>query len=200
MLDFFPSGAPLPDIGELAAVGRVGQGSIVVDIGCSEGYFAAWAEAQGAVVESFDARYGSAVGPYDGVCTVKGKNLQAYIIPGEGTVPMVSLETILSKYETVDYLKCDVEGGEYAIFDCDTDLSKVAAFAIEFHAWTTADNPQEGLAIKDIPMPDGVFDKLLARLEQTHVVQVTAPPLYGGYLLGVRKVTSVRPEGFEPSV
>ena len=162
---------------------HIGPGSVIIDIGSSEGHFTDWAKSKGAVVDSFDARYGSAVGPYDGYCTVKGEGLGAYIVPGEGVTKMVSLETILSAHETVDFLKCDIEGGEYLIFDC--DLSKVSAFGMEFHAWTTPDAPQEGLGIKDEPMPEGAFDRLLAQLSRTHIVEIVGAPDAGGYLHGV---------------
>jgi hypothetical protein len=161
---------------------NIGPGSVVVDIGCSEGYFTDWATSLGATVDSFDARHGTAVGPYDGRCTVKGEGLGAYIVPGKGRTKMVSLETILSKHERVDFLKCDIEGGEYLIFDC--DISRVVAFALEFHAWTTPDEPEEGLGIKDEPMPPDAFKNLLAQLERTHIVEVVGPPAAGGYLHG----------------
>lgn len=167
---------------------HIGPGSVVIDIGASERYFTDWAISRGAVVDSFDARYGAAVGPYDGYCTVKGEGLGAYIVPGEGVTPMVSLASILAKHEWVDFLKCDIEGGEYLIFDC--DLSHVAAFGMEFHAWTTPDNPQEGLGIKDEPMPVGAFDKLMAQLGRTHTVDIVGVPAAGGYLHGVLKGTS----------
>lgn len=162
---------------------HIGSGSVVIDIGSSEGYFTDWVKSLGATVESFDARYGTAVGPHDGWCTVKGEGLSAYIIPGDGPTKMVSLSTILSKYSVVDFLKCDIEGGEYLIFDC--DLSKVRAFGMEFHAWTTPDEPVEGLAFKDEPMQDGVFERLLTQLRRTHTVEVIGPPEAGGYLHGV---------------
>lgn len=164
---------------------NVGPGSVVIDIGCSEGYFTDWAESQGAVVEGFDARAGVAVGPRSGRCTVKGEGLGAYIVPGKGKTKMVSLASILAKHEKVDFLKCDIEGGEYLIFDC--DLSKVAAFGIEFHAWTAPDSPVEGLGVKDEPMPEGAFERLLAQLERTHTVEIVGDPAAGGYLHGVVK-------------
>jgi hypothetical protein len=164
---------------------NVGPGSVVIDIGCSEGYFTDWAKSRGAAVESFDARHGAAVGPYDGFCTVKGEGLGAYIVPGDGVTPMVGLASILAKHERVDFLKCDIEGGEYLIFDC--DLSNVAAFSMEFHAWTTPDKPQVSLGVKDEAMPAGALKKLLTQLKRTHEVELVGDPNVGGYLHGVLK-------------
>lgn len=162
---------------------NVGPGSCVVDIGSSELYFTRWAESLGAVVDSYDARYGAAVGPCDGVCTVKGEGLGAYIVPGGGSTPMVGLAGILAKHEQVDFLKCDIEGGEYLIFGC--DLSNVRRFALEFHAWTTSDAPVEGLGVRDERMPPGAFDRLVGQLERSHVLEVVGPPGAGGYIYGV---------------
>jgi hypothetical protein len=164
---------------------NVGPGSVVVDLGCSEGYFTDWAKSRGATVDSYDARYGLAVGPVEGWCSLRGEGVCAYVVPGEGDIPMTTLQNILSKHERVDFLKCDIEGGEYLIFDC--DLSKVEAFGIEFHAWTTADDPKEGLAIQDYPMPANAFNELLTRLSRTHTVEVVGDPLAGGYLIGRRQ-------------
>lgn len=164
---------------------NVGPGSCVVDIGASEGYFTRWAESVGAVVDSYDARYGMAVGPHDGVCTVKGEGLGAYIVPDEGDTPMIGLSTILARHEQVDFLKCDIEGGEYLIFDC--DLSKIRRFAMEFHAWTTPDVPVDGLGVRDEPMPLGAYERLVAQLERTHVLEVVGPPEAGGFIFGVRR-------------
>lgn len=161
---------------------NVGPGSCVVDIGASELYFTTWARSMGAVVDSYDARYGTAVGPYNGTCTVMGEGLGAYIVPGEGTAPMVTLASILAKHERVDFLKCDIEGGEYLIFDC--DLSNVRRFALEFHAWTTPDRPVEGLGVRDEPMPPDAFNRLVRQLERTHVLEVVGPPEAGGYIYG----------------
>jgi hypothetical protein len=161
-------------------------GSLVIDIGCSDGYFTDWAVSRGAGVEGFDARRGLAVGPYDGYCTVKGEGFGTYIVPGVGETRMVGLATVLARYSVVDFLKCDIEGGEYLIFD-DVDLSNVCAFAMEFHAWTTPDCPVEGLGVKDEPMPAGVFDRLLAKLRCTHDVEIVGDPAAGGYLYGTLK-------------
>jgi hypothetical protein len=162
----------------------IGPGSVVVDIGCSEGYFTNWAKSQGAIVESFDARYGTAVGPRDGFCTVKGEGLGAHIVPGEGSIPMVSLKSILAKYERVDFLKCDIEGGEYLI---DWNIPNVERLAMEFHAWTTPDKPIEGVGFHDDPMPRGAFGRLVRQLERTHVVEVAGDPRIGGYIFGSRR-------------
>jgi hypothetical protein len=164
---------------------NVRPGSVVIDIGSSEGYFTEWAKAQGAIVESFDARHGTAVGPRNGRCTVKGEGFGAYIVPGKGNTKMVSLASILAKHERVDFLKCDIEGGEYLIFDC--DLSKVVRLGIEFHAWTTPDSPVEGLGVKDEPMPVGAFDRLMTHLQRTHDVVLNGVAEAGGYLYADRK-------------
>lgn len=161
---------------------NVGPGSCVVDIGSSELYFTKWAESMGATVDSYDARYGTAVGPHDGTCAVKGEGLGSYIVPGEGSTPMVGLASILARHEQVDFLKCDIEGGEYLIFDC--DLSNVRRFALEFHAWTTPDAPVEGVGVRDEPMPPDAFDGLVRQLERTHVLEIVGPPEAGGYIYG----------------
>jgi len=161
----------------------IGPGSVVVDLGASEGYFTNWARARGAMVDAYDARHGAAVGPYDGVCTVKGDGVHAYTVPGEGTTPMVALSSILARHDRVDFLKCDIEGGEYQIFDC--DLSKVRRLAIEFHAWATPDAPVEGLMLRDEPMPPGAFDTLVRQLQRTHDIEIVGDPAAGGYIHGV---------------
>jgi hypothetical protein len=168
---------------EYRAEDHIGPGSVVIDLGCSEGYFSRWAASKGAMVEGYDARRGVAVGPYNGYCTIKGEGVCAYIATEEGDdVLMVTLDSILARHEHVDFLKCDIEGSEYLIFDC--DLSKVAAFAIEFHVWTTPGNPKEGLAIRDQPMPKGSLDRLLTQLRRTHTVEIVGDPNAGGYLHG----------------
>jgi hypothetical protein len=164
---------------------NVTKGSLVIDIGSSEGYFTDWARAQGARVRPFDARVNWAVGPHDGVCLVKGESTWAYIIPDEGDTPMVSLKTILAIYDHVDFLKCDIEGGEYFIFNC--DISKVERLSIEFHAWTTPDKPIAGLGVRDEPMPPNAVEDLISFLEKTHVIEVVGQLKAGGYLHGVRK-------------
>jgi len=161
---------------------NIGPGSIVIDLGASEGYFTGWAESQGATVDAYDARNGVAVGPYDGLCTVKGDGLGAYTIPGDGETIMVSLATILDAWETVDFLKCDIEGGEYLIFN--TDLSKIQQFGIEFHVWTTPDKPKPGLGVRDEPMPRGAFHRLWKQLSRRHDLELNGDPAAGGYIYG----------------
>jgi len=161
---------------------NLGTGSVVIDIGSSEGYFTRWAEAQGAIVDTYEARNGVAVGPCDGYCTVKGDGLGAYTIPGTGPTTMVSLTTILAAYETVDFLKCDIEGGEYLIFN--TDLSKIQQFGIEFHVWTTPDKPKPGLGVRDEPMPRGAFTRLRKQLARRHDLELNGDPKAGGYIYG----------------
>lgn len=177
---------------------NVGPGSVVIDLGSSEGYFARWAEAQGATVACYDARYDRAVGPFDGWCIVVGEGTAAYIEPiGPGIVhdfsgrplphfaPMISLTTILQRYDVVDFLKCDIEGGEYMIFDC--DLSKVARFGIEFHVWTTPDKPVEGLGSHPDPMPPNAVGRLLAQLSRAHTLEINGDVESGGYIYGAWK-------------
>lgn len=159
--------------------------SIVIDIGSSEGYFTEWAKSQGAIVDSYDARYGLAVGPYDGTCEVKGEGLGAYIVPGQGTTKMISLKTILNKHPRIDFLKCDIEGGEYEIFNC--DISNVERLSIEFHAWTTPDKPIAGLGLRDVPMPKSNIKELIKTIKKTHTVEIVGKLEAGGYLHGVRK-------------
>jgi hypothetical protein len=173
----------LADIWREYRADNVAPGSRVVDLGSSEGHFSRWAESMGATVDAYDVRYGTAVGPYDGTCSVVGDGLGASIVPGDGDTPMVSLATVLAKHRRVDFLKCDIEGGEYLIFD-DCDLSNVARFGIEFHAWTTPADPVDGLGVKDEPMPPGAFDRLVAQLERTHMIEVVGPPEAGGYIYG----------------
>ncbi len=163
---------------------NITKGSLVIDIGSSEGYFTDWAKAQGAQVDSYDARHGVAVGPKDGWCTVMGEGLGAYIVPGKGQTKMVSLKTILDKWHTVDFLKCDIEGGEFLIFNC--DMSKVKRFSMEFHAWTTPDKKIDGLGFRPEPMPDNAFENLIVFLSKTHTLEVVGEPTAGGYIHGVK--------------
>lgn len=164
---------------------NVGPGSTVLDIGCSDGYFSEWAGSMGAYCVGYDARNGLAVGPHDGVCEVRGDGFGAYIVPDQGSTRMVGLSTLLNLWDQVDFLKCDIEGGEYLIFNC--DLSNVARFGIEFHVWTTPDNPQPGLGLRDEPMPAGQPDRLIEFLERTHDVTIVGNPAAGGYLIGARR-------------
>ncbi len=165
------------------------KGDIVLDLGSSEGYFSRWAADRGAKVTSFDARSDYAVGPNDGVCEIKGEGLGAFIIPNQGKTPMRSLKTILSSIRTnIDFLKCDIEGGEYEIFNC--GLNKVKYIAIEFHVWTLKGDPEiEGLGIKeDKPMPKNAVNKLIKFLSQTHNVEVVGDKKAGGYIYATKKI------------
>lgn len=165
---------------------RIKENDIVVDIGSSEGYFSDWAKKRGAVVYSFDARNGLAVGPSDGFCEVRGQGLGAFIVPNKGNVKMISLASLLKEIgKDVDFLKCDIEGGEYLIFNC--DLSRVNFIAMEFHVWTKEGDPLvEGLGVKNIEVPKNAVDKLIEFLSTTHKVEVVGDKEAGGYIFATK--------------
>lgn len=163
--------------------GRIKKGDVVLDLGSSEGYFSSWATERGAEVYCVDARINYAVGPHDGFCEVRGETLGAFIIPGKGNVPMKSLKTTMDEIgKDIDFIKCDIEGGEYEIFNC--HLSKVQFIAMEFHAWTVKGEPEiAGLGIKEGKrMPENAVDNLIKFLEKTHTVEVVGNKEAGGYI------------------
>lgn len=165
---------------------RIKKGDVVLDLGSSEGYFSKWATIQGAEVFSVDARVNYAVGPEDGFCEVRGETLGAFIVPNQGTTPMRSLKSLIDEIGEIDFLKCDIEGGEYEIFNC--DLSKVKFIAIEFHVWTVKGEPEvSGLGIKEGKrMPKNAVDNLIKFLEKTHKVEVVGDKKAGGYIYAER--------------
>jgi hypothetical protein len=56
-------------------------------------------------------------------------------LPSMINVPAVAFKDILQKHEKVDFVKMDVEGGEYKIIlgtPCD-DLARIKCIALEYH-------------------------------------------------------------------
>ncbi len=57
------------------------------------------------------------------------------------TVPCISLKTLLCTFETIDFLKMDIEGGEYKVItDCADEFHRVNNFFLEYHGKTTDTN------------------------------------------------------------
>jgi FkbM family methyltransferase len=50
------------------------------------------------------------------------------------TVACIRLKNLLCKFETIDFLKMDIEGGEYKVItDCANELHRVSNFFLEYH-------------------------------------------------------------------
>jgi len=57
------------------------------------------------------------------------------------SVPCIRLKTLLCSFETIDFLKMDIEGGEYKVItDCADELYRVKNFFLEYHGKTTDTN------------------------------------------------------------
>jgi FkbM family methyltransferase len=55
-----------------------------------------------------------------------------------GAVPCIRLKNLLCKFESIDFLKMDIEGGEYKVItDCADELHRVNHFFLEYHGKTT---------------------------------------------------------------
>ena len=53
-------------------------------------------------------------------------------------VPCIRLKKLLSSFEKIDFLKMDIEGGEYKVIkDCADELYRVTHFFLEYHGKTT---------------------------------------------------------------
>lgn len=190
----------------------VGPGTVVVDLGACVGAFAFPCADRGARVLAVEPRVENALqlrkrtdvevllagaGPDDGWCTVQvppgAEATGAYIEPGHGPVPMLSLRTIVEAAGGhVDVLKCDIQGGEYELFDA-TDhatLARIAFAAIEFHVWTAGAEPRrEGVGHIDLapPMPEHAVVRLIEKLAHTHTVEQQGPADAGGTVYAWRR-------------
>lgn len=90
-------------------------------------------------------------------------------------VPVVSLDTALFDYPTVDFLKIDCEGSEYEVFDTVSPktLQKIKRFAGEFHP--------------DLVSPE-THQRVIAKLEEVFSLEITGNiPKAGGIIYGVKK-------------
>jgi FkbM family methyltransferase len=57
------------------------------------------------------------------------------------TVPCIRLKNLLCSFERIDFLKMDIEGGEYKVItDCAAELYRVQNFFLEYHGKTTDTN------------------------------------------------------------
>jgi len=66
---------------------------------------------------------------------------------GDTEVPAVSLVDVLALAERWDYVKIDIEGGEYPLFDVvsDEDLDRIGLITMEFHHDNESTTRQRGL-------------------------------------------------------
>lgn len=61
--------------------------------------------------------------------------------PSNNSVPCVRLKNLLCSFETINFLKMDIEGGEYKVItDCAEELHRVDNFFLEYHGKTTDTN------------------------------------------------------------
>jgi FkbM family methyltransferase len=79
----------------------------------------------------------AAVWTLDGMISFESNASEASHIAQGGNgheVKSVSLNKILSEYETIDFLKMDIEGAEWDVIrDCRTNLHKVKNLFLEYH-------------------------------------------------------------------
>lgn len=161
-------------------------GTVVLDLGSGDGEFSDWAESLGAKAYRVDIRGGKkvlpiAVGKVNGFGKVDGESTGTHILYESGNHPIITLQTLLDFIGHVDVIKCDIEGSEYEIFDC--DLSGVKYIAIEFHAWTEPGQKEiDGLGIRTGAMPENAIENLIYELGKTHNVELVGDPKAGGYL------------------
>jgi FkbM family methyltransferase len=80
----------------------------------------------------------------DGTIQFSGNGSEASRIDETNTsssnnsVPCMRLKNLLCTFETIDFLKMDIEGGEYKVItDCVEELHRVHNFFLEYHGKTT---------------------------------------------------------------
>jgi FkbM family methyltransferase len=187
----------------------VGPGSVVVDLGANVGAFTRWAAQRGANVVAVEPVPSNADEILTNVArdyptnvrvirAAAGTGTKARLVaPGDpaavstgtiavadpdGGVPMLDLAAILHGSDLVDVLKCDIQGGEYALFGAatDVDLLRCRLITIERHQWTTPDEaPVEGWGVCAVPpMPRDAYGQLAERMRRTHQVVEDADLLY----------------------
>lgn len=175
----------------------------VIDLGACVGEFTEWAASRGARVLAIEPvqanvealsevadRYPDqvivvrcAAGPSGSARVIESEHRTgAVAVPDpDGTLTMFSLDAITTGLD-VAVLKCDIQGGEYALFGEASDdvLRRCRLITIERHAWTTPDEePIEGWGVVDGPrLPAGAYNSLVRRMERTHRVEVDADLLY----------------------
>lgn len=83
----------------------------------------------------------------DGFISFSGKGSEASRIDannedgGAHQVPCIRLKTFMQDFATIDFLKMDIEGGEYAVLkDIAEELHRVQHFFLEYHGKTTETN------------------------------------------------------------
>lgn len=179
---------------------RIAPGDVVLDLGANVGAFTVLAARLGAVVtavepdprnvdtlrENLDANGATeAVRVIEGAA---GDGRHAFgrfvpdeftdpggggtVQPGAGDVAMYSLSGLLDPSQDTAVVKCDIEGGEWAVFgtaDPET-LSRIRYLTMEWHA----------------PVPGGALGDLVQRLSETHHVDVIGRPSAGGMLYADR--------------
>jgi FkbM family methyltransferase len=205
--------SPIWELDVHRARARIGPGKSVLDLGASIGDFAipAWqtgadvlaVEPLGPSVRTLEKAgipvLWAALGPYDGMCQLlmpydeKARVTGCYTMPNpNGLMPMFTLESILDAfaYETVDVVKCDVEGAEYEAFigTGPEVLRRIRYLALEFHVWTAGDEARrEGIGHRDHePMIRTAVD-LLRWLGRTHDLELEGSTDAGGTIYATLK-------------
>jgi len=85
---------------------------------------------QGAVTHTDDASITIFVRPgYSSGFSLVRKSGESF------SVPAMTFDSVLKRFETIDLLKIDIEGEEYPIFSQDHDLSNVRKIIMEYHPW-----------------------------------------------------------------
>ena len=80
----------------------------------------------------------------DGTISFSGNGSEASRIDesnplsGNDTVPCIRLKSLLQTFSQIDFLKMDIEGGEYKVItDCADELHRVQHLFLEYHGKTT---------------------------------------------------------------
>lgn len=177
------------------------SGRPVIDIGANYGAFSVWcAEAGASRVLSFEPfainlqtlrlnaeRYhpvievnDAAVMGNEGFVEIFSNDDPASIIvtaSAESGLRSVSLNSILEDLEDIAFLKLDVEGSEYDIFDTvDLELlKKVERISMEFHGRSMCSF-----------VDAGQFGSLIEKLGEWGSLEILGHPSIGGYVYGIR--------------
>jgi len=94
--------------------------------------------------------FGEAVGAHDGTVSLKreGDSNLTQVVHEEGGIPMVSLQTAVDRIGgSVDLLKLDCEGGEWALFEKEESWNSIRNVVMEYHLW--AQEGETHASVKD---------------------------------------------------
>lgn len=168
----------------------------IVDVGANVGLFSIAARAQfpTAQIEAYEPNvrvhgyierntgplgvrlHGEAVGPADGMVEMvvgDDSNLGRTVTArAAGVIPMVAFSTVVERAGgSIDLLKLDCEGAEWALLDDPASWSKVRMVTMEYHAWARPEAGAQGFAraLRGLGfeilrwLPDVSFGLILAR-------------------------------------